>query len=195
LAALYLASRAGFSPIYTTASPKNHATLLSLGATQCFDYRSPTVVDEIRSAVAASPNKKLSVIYDTVTAGTGFGEPAQASPLDLSKSSPALAARCLTDGVKTEDLRLCASLPVQNDPRWMFCLARRDPKESPKLAEYDRRIAAVMAWTLSQCTPSKGGFRFPKIKIVKGAEEGIQAINDVFDGKLSMEKVILQHPI
>ncbi|KAI3336366.1 hypothetical protein HD806DRAFT_3325 [Xylariaceae sp. AK1471] len=194
LGAIYFASQAGFSPIYTTASSKNHETLLSLGATQCFDYRSPTVVDEIRSAVAGSPNQKLSVVFDAVTTGTGLGEP-EKGELDLSKSSPALAVRCLTDGANAEDLRLCSSLPVPNDPRWKLCLARRDPKESPQLAESNRRMEAGMAWALNQLTTSKGSFRLPKIRVVKGAEEGIQAINDVFYGKYSMEKLVIQHPL
>lgn len=36
--------------VYTTASPANHPFLLTLGATQCFDYRDPDVVKKIREA-------------------------------------------------------------------------------------------------------------------------------------------------
>ncbi|KAI8627379.1 hypothetical protein F5Y19DRAFT_177139 [Xylariaceae sp. FL1651] len=194
LAAIYVAKQAGFGSIYTTASLKNHATLLALGATQCFDYRSPTVVDDIRSAVACSPNRKLSIVFDAVTTGTGFGEPATQDKLDLSKSSPALANRCLTDGPDAKDTYLCASLPLPSDPRWSFCLAIRNPKESPQIAEYNRKIEAFMAWALADFS-AKGGYRLPKITVVKGAEEGIQAINDVFEGKYSMEKLVIQHPL
>jgi hypothetical protein len=148
-------------------------------------------VEEIRSAIATSRDQKLSVIFDAVTAGTGIAEPKKGE-LDLSKSSPALAVRCITDG---EEPRLSSTLPVLNDTRWKLCLARRDPKESPELAEYNRRVEAGMAWALDQLDSSKGGFRLPAIRIVKGAEEGIQAIHDVFDGKNSMEKLVIQHPL
>lgn len=36
--------------VFATASPKNHAKLLSLGVEAVFDYRSPTWIDDVRSA-------------------------------------------------------------------------------------------------------------------------------------------------
>ncbi|TRX91167.1 hypothetical protein FHL15_007955 [Xylaria flabelliformis] len=188
LSAIYLASKAGFGPIYTTASPKNHEALLALGATRCFDYRSPTVVDEIRAAVATESGRKLAVVFDAVATGTGFGEPAKEGvAINLEKSSPALAARCVSDGVA----KFCATLPLPHDPRWTFCLSRRGPEES----EYDRRNEASVAWALDQLASSGSSFRMPKINVVKGAEAGIQAIHDVFEGRISMEKYVIEHPM
>ncbi|KAI0857128.1 hypothetical protein F4860DRAFT_368312 [Xylaria cubensis] len=188
LSAIYLASKAGFGPIYTTASPKNHEALLALGATRCFDYRSPTVVDEIRAAVATESGRKLAVVFDAVATGTGFGEPAKEGvDINLEKSSPALAARCISDEVA----KFCASLPLPHDPRWTFCLSRRGPEES----EYVRRNEASVAWALDQLASSGSSFRMPKINVVKGAQAGIQAIHDVFEGKISMEKYVIEHPM
>ncbi|CAI6088582.1 unnamed protein product, partial [Clonostachys chloroleuca] len=59
-AAIQVAKDAGFEPIFVTASPKNHEPLLKAGASGAFDYNSPTVVEEIRKAVAES-GKKLTV--------------------------------------------------------------------------------------------------------------------------------------
>ncbi|KAI8951671.1 hypothetical protein F4801DRAFT_543958 [Xylaria longipes] len=187
LGTIYLASKAGFNPIYTTASPKNHQALLALGATRCFDYRSPTVVDEIRAVAAAELGRELTVVFDAVTTGTGFGErQSEGVEIDLEKSSPALAARCISD----EAAKFCASLPLPHDPRWTFCLARRDEEE-----EYCRRNEACMAWALDQLASSGSGFRMPKINVMKGAEAGIRAIHDVFQGKVSMEKYVIEHPL
>ncbi|KAI1754174.1 hypothetical protein F4782DRAFT_545061 [Xylaria castorea] len=188
LAAIYLASKAGFGPIYTTASPKNHEALLALGATRCFNYRSPTVVDEIRAAVATESGRELAVVFDAVATGTGFGEPKREGvEIKLEKSSPALAARCVSDGVA----KFCASLPLPHDPLWTFCLGCREPGES----EYIRRNEASVAWALDQLASSGSAFRMPKISVVKGAEAGIQAIQDVFEGRNSMEKYVIEHPM
>lgn len=54
-------------PIIATASKKHHALLADLGATQIIDYRSSTIVTDIR---AASPQAAgIDVIFDCVSAG------------------------------------------------------------------------------------------------------------------------------
>ncbi|GAW23025.1 hypothetical protein ANO14919_125730 [Xylariales sp. No.14919] len=192
-AAIYLAAAAGFRPIYATASAKNHAALLAHGATQAFDYSSGGVVKEVR---AAAQGKQLTVVFDAVAAGTGFAEPRTpgAGEPDLTKSSPAMAARCVADGVPVEELRFCATLPLPHDPRWELCIGRRDPGLSAQNAEFDARVEGTMAWALDQLA-SGSGFRFPNIRLVQGAAAAIRAIDDVFEGKASMEKFIIQHPL
>jgi NADPH:quinone reductase-like Zn-dependent oxidoreductase len=48
--AIQLAAAAGYE-VFTTASPKNHEYLKSLGASQVFDYKSPSVVSEMVKAL------------------------------------------------------------------------------------------------------------------------------------------------
>lgn len=50
VSAIQLAKSAGYR-VVTTASPKNHDLMKSLGASQAFDYRSPTVVNDIITAL------------------------------------------------------------------------------------------------------------------------------------------------
>lgn len=194
----------GFSPILTTASPANHVTLLALGATQCFDYRTPDVVGEVRAAVSAR-GQALSAICDAVAAGTGFGEPPLAvdtPPLDLSKSSPALAKRCLSDNVDARRARLVASLVVAFDTDWEICLPARHADDlitaslmggKPMPADWNRRIQAVTEWVLR--SHAAINFRLPRVTVVEGAEAGIQAIRDVFSGRSSMQKYVIKHPM
>ncbi|KAI5921422.1 hypothetical protein F4810DRAFT_337158 [Camillea tinctor] len=185
LFAIQLARFLGFSPILTTASAHNHATLLRLGATQCFDYRLPTVVDDIRAA----SKKPLTTVFDAVGAGMGFGEPEPKANVDLSTCSPELARRCVTDE-KGDDVRLCCALPVEHDPRWGFCFPIR---EADTETEYARRLAGVVDWLLEH--RGEVGYEVPRVRVVKGAEEGIRAIHDVFEGRTSMEKVVIEHPL
>jgi NADPH:quinone reductase-like Zn-dependent oxidoreductase len=54
-------------PILATSSGKHHTHLTSLGATKLFDYHSPTIVSDIKSA---SPNGSgVDMIIDCVGAG------------------------------------------------------------------------------------------------------------------------------
>ena len=46
---MQLAALSGYK-VLTTASPANHATLLSLGASACFNYRDTDVVEQIKLA-------------------------------------------------------------------------------------------------------------------------------------------------
>ncbi|KZT55735.1 GroES-like protein [Calocera cornea HHB12733] len=57
-----LAKAAGYT-VLATASPKNHAYVLSLGASAVFDYHDADVVSKIRAA--AGPN--LSLVYDSIS--------------------------------------------------------------------------------------------------------------------------------
>jgi hypothetical protein len=142
-------------------------------------------VEEIRAAASAS-GKELSAIFDAVTTGTGFGEPPSDVVLNPGKSSPAVAKRCLTNGAG--DVRLSATLVVASDPEWLFCLAARAKEDSP---EYHERLSTVTDWVWK----NHEVVNIPNVRIVKGAEEGIKAIHDVFEGRTRFEKLVIEHPM
>jgi NADPH:quinone reductase-like Zn-dependent oxidoreductase len=71
LNAIQLAVAAGYD-VVTTASPRNHELVLSLGASRAFDYRSPAAVRDIVADIAASGRKVAGVL----AIGTGSGDPA-----------------------------------------------------------------------------------------------------------------------
>ena len=58
--AVQMASNLGFTVI-STASPSNHATVKSLGASHVFNYNDPDVTDQIR---AVAPD--LEYVFDTI---------------------------------------------------------------------------------------------------------------------------------
>ncbi|KAL1637761.1 putative secondary metabolism biosynthetic enzyme [Neofusicoccum ribis] len=63
--AIQFAKATGARPIFTTASPANHAALKDLGATECFDYKDPDVVSKIKKA-ASEYGVSLERIFDAV---------------------------------------------------------------------------------------------------------------------------------
>lgn len=117
-------------------------------------------------------------------------EPPSPTPVDLSKSSPSIAKQTLTQGVPKEDVRLSSTLLVESDPDWKFCMSIRMKENEP---EYHDRLEAVTNWIVKHS--KEAGYRVPKVKIVDGAKEGIKMIKDVFGGKVSMEKVVIKHPM
>ncbi|KAF8913202.1 biotin/lipoyl attachment:Carbamoyl-phosphate synthase subunit L [Gymnopilus junonius] len=66
LYAVQLLRLAGYKKIIATASKKHHEYLRSLGATDTFDYRSPSVVEDIANAIGG--DGKVLLALDCITA-------------------------------------------------------------------------------------------------------------------------------
>jgi NADPH:quinone reductase-like Zn-dependent oxidoreductase len=69
--AIQLAAAAGYE-VVTTASPRNHARALALGATRVFDYSSPTVVADVAAALRGKR------VVGVLAVGTGSAGPSVA---------------------------------------------------------------------------------------------------------------------
>ncbi|KAM5341319.1 hypothetical protein ACJ41O_014350 [Fusarium nematophilum] len=187
--AIQLAKAAGFEFILATASAKNHATLKQLGATHCFDYKSPTIVEDIQ-LWQETLEVKLSMVFDTV--GKGTMGPASTA----GESTPALARRALASG-RSEETRLVCVLPVAADPDYKFCTCYRpsgdhDAMGAPQDPEAPKRARKVMEYLLATADRA---VKLPVVTTVAGAEAGIEAIKRVARGDASMEKFVLEHPL
>lgn len=75
--AIQLAAAAGYD-VLATASPRNHAYVTDLGASQAFDYRSSTAVSEIIRALAGRN------LAGTIAIGAGSAQPS----LDIVHATP-----------------------------------------------------------------------------------------------------------
>ncbi|KAJ4258015.1 hypothetical protein NW762_008152 [Fusarium torreyae] len=211
-AAIQIAKAAGFSTILTTASPHNHEALKKIGATETFDYRSPKVVEEIHAYVK-STGKSLKTVFDAVASGLGIfdglsKETERAIQDKYDQSSPALARRSCDPSVPESELRLTAVLPVVKDPLWTFCLTFRTVElldhgsgerdwsteekqaEESKWREWQRRIDRGFEWLIDN---HQQYWEPPRTRTLKGVEEGIQGIRDVWSGRTSREKLIVNH--
>ena len=67
----------GYRNILTTASPKHHDTMRSLGAAKAFDYRSSSVTDEILEACSSDSASQpaIPLILDCIGSLKGTLEP------------------------------------------------------------------------------------------------------------------------
>ena len=188
--AIRIAKAVGFNPIFTTASPKNHATLKSLGATECFDYKATSVADDIQTAAKAR-GVTLTTAFDTV--GNGLMIPGVKAEL----TSPALTKKALSGNSGSEYLNLVCTLPVPNDTAFKSCFSYRPsgsvgPMGGPQDAEAPIRIRKAMEYFLRS---REVVLKFPQVTVVKGAEEGIREIGRVAGGGASLEKVVIEHPM
>ncbi|KPI37072.1 Protein TOXD [Cyphellophora attinorum] len=204
---IQLAKAAGFSPIITTASARNHALLKELGADYCFDYNSPTVVEDVRKAVAAT-GKELTSVWDTIGGGTGFGEDMtreEIDALDFEKSTPAMAKRCCSDKLP---LKLVNALFVEKDPgAWLFPnpyqLQTGEQLPGPEYLknvealfgnpDFERgdRLDVVRRWILKDGAKN---WKPIKTKVVRGMDAAMEAIKAVYRGEAGGLKVVIEHP-
>ncbi|KAF9768990.1 hypothetical protein IL306_013655 [Fusarium sp. DS 682] len=213
-AAIQIAKAAGFSPIITTASPQNHDALKKLGANEAFDYRSPTVVDDIRAYLKASA-KSLKTVFDTVCTGLGVfegltPEEEKAMEAKYDQSSPALSRQCCDPDVPSSELRLVSTLLVKKDPTWKFTLNIRTveqldfaveeqvrnneerKREEARVIEWQNRIEQGVHWLIEN---HQQYWEAPRTRVLKGVEEGLQGIRDVWNGKVSREKLVINHRV
>ncbi|KAL6406135.1 hypothetical protein AUP68_10698 [Ilyonectria robusta] len=182
-AAIQLAKAMGVNPIFTTASPANHEALLELGATQCFDYRDPNVVEIVR---AAAEEKGTPIVYilDTV----------------CKEGSPGTVEQC--ESIATApNVTFAGCLPQIGKPQWKMVFASRGidafvpfpiPGGGKANMEWESRLERAVVWAATNYGKE---FRIPNVKIVKGAESGVQAIKDVNEGRVNFAKVVIEHPL
>ena len=71
---LQVLSHWGYKNLLTTASPSHHEYLLSIGATQCFDYRDANVSSQIMESV---PNQSPQIPFVIDCIGSKSGSLAQ----------------------------------------------------------------------------------------------------------------------
>ncbi|GMF72164.1 unnamed protein product [Aspergillus oryzae] len=118
LSAVQLAHAAGVEVI-TTASQHNHALLKSLGVLKVYDYRSPTVVDDI---VAALENKHVVGAYDCISED----KTQRACAEILERSNAARKVLVYTNDVLTPE-----GLPASVTAKGIFCLTVEDNEVGP----------------------------------------------------------------
>lgn len=187
--AIQIAKAAGFRYIFITASAKNHETLQHFGATHCFDYNSSTVVEDIQAAQRAL-QIEITIAFDTVGKGT------MNHGASTGLSSPELTKRALLSS-KSGDLRLACTVPVPTDSTFGFCTSYR-PKSNLNLmgAPQDPasaiRVRKIIEYLMADGT---NGLKLPVVTIVTDTKEGISGIRRAAEGKMSLEKIVLKHPL
>jgi threonine dehydrogenase-like Zn-dependent dehydrogenase len=177
-AAIQLAKAAGCSPIITTASSKNHEVLLSLGADKCFDYHDEDVEQKI---TAYMNGIKFPFVFDAVVAGADANHPSSTH---------------ICESLGTPDAKFAAPLPVTAPTReWPrvfacrntdfdFVLPNGSKIEHKANLLWQEKMDEAFVWALEHYG---NGFRMPNVKVVKGAEKGLEALRASAAGKATWE--------
>ncbi|KAL4888831.1 chaperonin 10-like protein [Aspergillus ambiguus] len=186
LSAVQLARASGVYPILVTASPKNHPLLLRMGATRCFDYKSPNAASEIRLALEQEQWGPILYGFDTVGSEAGVG-------------SAQLMAGCVS-----HDAEL-VSVVVQQDPRFKmpFATTNSDVTLHVRGVPHPITIPARKtdyehAWKAFQWAVVHYGsdFEFPSVEISKGsAEDALNQLEMIASHGRGLGKLVLQHPL
>ncbi|KAF9894792.1 hypothetical protein FE257_004413 [Aspergillus nanangensis] len=189
-AAIQLAKEAGCFPILTTASPKHHSTLMSLGATECFDYRDTNIVQKIRDSLGGHTTEPLKHVLDAVVAQGG------------PHSSTSL---CEASCQYPETTLFASPIPAAPDAKhtWRKVFACRDVNLDIALPnggqfvvranpEWQAKIDKATRWAIENYNVH---YRMPNVVVFKGGEEGIRAIKMSASGGASLQKFVIEHPI
>ncbi|KFA79692.1 hypothetical protein S40288_09320 [Stachybotrys chartarum IBT 40288] len=188
ICAVQFARASGVKNILVTASPARHELLKSLGATQCFDYASPTVTDDILAAVEALGQGPLAHALDAV------------GSMASTPTSAELVARCAPD---PGTCLACVVLPDDKRFRLVYALPKDEfivqtsdmpqPVGIPARVEDHWRSWEALHWAIANY-----GERFvlPVVDVVAGtAEQGLDTLKQVAELGKGFGKVVIKHPM
>ncbi|KAH7110958.1 hypothetical protein EDB81DRAFT_894604 [Dactylonectria macrodidyma] len=187
LCAVQYARASDCETIIVTASPERHELLYKLGATHCFDYSSPTVVQDIQATLIAAQKGPLAWALDAVGS--------QQKPTSSDR-----IRQCATD--KT----VLASVVHRFNKRFKFPVAvtfmpfQLKPfglpfkMTTPARPKDHWRAWGVLAWAVANYGPDKA-FHLPKVTVLEGTgEEVLQKAQAVAEGKGGFGKIVIKQP-
>ncbi|KPI34757.1 uncharacterized protein AB675_4 [Cyphellophora attinorum] len=180
IATIQLAKAVGLSPIWAVASTRNHSTLLGLGADKCFDYNDASIVEDIQRVVD-SAEQPLRYIFDTV----------------VTRGPDSSTSRCEAIS-STSEIQYASALPIQGNQKWRMAAAARGfdfPSPGGFLkAQPEKDIPLKRATDWVALNYGKR-FVLPNIRVIQDSSAALEAIKASAEGKLSFEKVVIQHPL
>lgn len=186
ICAIQFAKASGIFPILVTASPERHALLSELGATHCFDYKSPSVIEDIKT-----------VLRNWDFDGVPYGFDAVGSPSGVLSAH--LVASCAS-----QDATL-VSVVVQKDRRFLMPLAATNedvtlripgvphPITIPARKEDDQRALTALQWAIENYGSR---FRLVSVNVFKGrAEDALEELKALADKGRRFGKLAIMHPL
>ncbi|KAL2843741.1 GroES-like protein [Aspergillus pseudoustus] len=188
ISAIQLARAGGHKNIFVTASPGRHALLKDLGATQAFDYSSPTVIEEIKSAVASLGEGPITHGLDAVGSMSSPCSSSSAHLLAQAVSDSAvLASVVLRPGTKFQ-------MPVAaiKDGWSIHPPGAPGPVSFPTAPTRHQNAWKALLWAVDYYGTK---FRFPVVEVFYVTpEEAVGELVKVAEGKRGFGKVVLKHP-
>ena len=183
---IQVARAIGFQSIIVTASPKRHELLKSLGATRCYDYSDPGVVDAVKAAI-----REDSPAEETLLGMDAVGNSDSMELLEKSVSEKGdqilLTSVALNPGSRWE-----AMLGGRHDDLDLIIPGQSEPFKIPAVPKEAEKMRKALEWALENYGKK---FKFETINVFRGtAEEALEEALKV--GKLGhFGKLVLEHPL
>ena len=168
---IQLAVAAGYEVI-TTCSPKNNDFVKKLGASQAFDYKSPTVVQDIIAALKGKDCAGAFAIGNVHAQGNGIGCVEQCTEIvDKSEGNKFVASVAfIPEGFKS---------PVEC--KFVFGSDLKDNEVGN--AVYGEFLGKALAEGLYQCAP--------RAEVVGKGLEHVQTAFEAAQGEISAKKIVV----
>ncbi len=169
--------------VVTTASPKNFAYIKTLGADAVFDYKSPTLVEDVRGFTGG----KLQYAWDCQANETSARICAQAISEAGGKYAALLyGAEDVVRGVNAHIKPAVSLYYTVFGERYSYGGQTRDPV--PEALEFGK-----MFWEMSRGLLASGAVR--PIRVIKnqggaGLEGVLKGLEDIRDGNYSAGKLV-----
>ncbi|VUC23931.1 unnamed protein product [Clonostachys rosea] len=187
LCAVQFARASGCQNILVTASPARHDMLKKIGATHVFDYRSPTVVDDILLTVEALDQGPIGHAFDAVCA-------VEPTP------SAVMVSQCVKD-----EAAILVGIVILKDERFKlpFSLAKDDwrihvkghaePITIPARPDDYWRSWSALQWAVDNYGKS---FELPHVEVLEGsAEDVLREVIQVGNLSRGFGKIVARHPL
>jgi NADPH:quinone reductase-like Zn-dependent oxidoreductase len=185
LCAIQFARASGFRSIFVTASSSRHEMLRGLGATHLFDYNSPTVTKDISEAIAVLGKGPIAYAFDA--AGTQGGADSSEALLQCVDDSASLVSVLLR-----KNHRFQFPVAVTNTDFRIHPPGAPHPISIPARPDDHWRAWKAVKWAIANYG---SGFRLPSVNVLDvTAEEAIDVLLNVENGKRGHGKVVFKHP-
>ncbi|KUJ10500.1 alcohol dehydrogenase [Mollisia scopiformis] len=177
----------GARHVMVTASTSRHEELKALGATQCFDYKSPEVTRDIKETIDSLGSDPVLHAIDAV------GTESEPSSADLLSQCVAAEANLL-------------SVIVRRDPKFGMPLACKSREVKFRLPigheillapnpSEEQRMDLALQWVLENYG-RENGFVLPHVRIIEhSAEETLKELQHVANQGAGFEKIVIKHPL
>lgn len=169
--------------VITTASKHNFDYVKALGASQVFDYKSPTCGADIRKAT----NNKLYVAWDAIgekssanICGEALSSDASAAPGGQILYATTLGSKVLRDDVVSRKTMMYTTFGEA------YTKGGRETPASKEDFEYMKKFVAI-----SQKLVDDGVIKPHRLDVRKGGLDGIAGgLSDMKEGKVSAAKLV-----
>lgn len=180
--AIQIAKLAYGLKVVTTASPKNHEFVKSLGADAVFDYRDPQAVQNIRNYAGSS----IKYALDTIS-----NEETLQSVYDATSGSPLVTIDNLL-GLTKENIKTDPSRKATFTGTLAYCALGKDQTFGPTLFKSSpQQVADYNDFWNNVLPPYIGQLRTLKLRVLKpGLESANEALSLMENDAVSGEKAV-----